>query len=172
MFSIKFKHLRRHYRHLPAGFLLLSLSLPAAALTDMQGKPKKFSDFIGKGQWTVFEVWSSQCPACPDAVFYMNNLKRRYNKAQLIGVSVNGDYGTDGPKLAKQFIKKHKINFPNLYSSTEEVDEFLGDYSEVLFGTPSVLFFNPKGELRNIEVGAIISQDVIDFIEYEERIEQ
>ena len=148
--------------------LLLTMSLPAVALTDMQGKPKKFRDFIGKGQWTVFEVWSSQCPACPDAVFYMNNLKQRYSKAKLIGISVDGDYGENGPETAKAFIKKHDISFPNLYSSTDEVDEFLGNYSEVLFGTPSVLFFNPQGELRNIEVGAIISQDVVDFIEHDE----
>ena len=107
MFSInKLKRLSPYYYHFFVGCLLLCLSLPAAALTDMQGKPKKFSDFIGKGKWTVFEVWSSQCPACPDAVFYMNNLKRRYNKAQLIGISVNGDYGAEGPKLAAQFIKQ------------------------------------------------------------------
>lgn len=147
---------------------LFCISMPAAALSDMQGKPKKFSDFIGKGKWTVFEVWSSQCPACPDAVFYMNNLKNRYKKANLIGISVNGDYGQEGPKMAEQFIKQHKITFPTLYSSTEEVDAFLNEHYEALFGTPSVLFFNPKGELKNIEVGAIISQDVIDFIEQEE----
>ncbi len=151
---------------LMAGLSLFSA--PALALSDMQGKPQKFSDFIGKGQWTVFEVWSSQCPACPDAVFYMNNLKKRYAKAQLIGISVDGDYGAEGPTLAKRFITQHEISFPTLYSSTAEVDEWLGQYSEVLFGTPSVLFFNPQGELSNIEVGAIISQDVIDFIEQTE----
>ena len=134
----------------------------------MQGNDKNFADFIGKGRWTVFEVWSSECPACPDAVFYMNNLKRRYKNADLIGISVNGDYGKDGRKMAAQFIKKHEIAFPTLYSSTEEVDALLNNYYETLFGTPSVLMFNPEGELRGIEVGAIISQDVIDFIEGEE----
>lgn len=148
--------------------LLLTVSLSATAATDLQGKAVKFSDYIGKGKWTVFEVWSSDCPACPDAVFYMNNLKRRYDKAELIGISVNGDYGNEGPQMAKDFIKQHKISFPTIYSSSKEVDAFLGQYSEALFGTPSVLFFNPEGELRNIEVGAIISQDVIDFIEYDE----
>ena len=98
----------------------------------------------------------------------MNNLKKRYKKADLVGISVNGDYGQEGPKMAAQFIKLHKIAFPTLYSSTEEVDAFLNEHSEALFGTPSVLFFNPKGELKNIEIGAIISQDVIDFIEQEE----
>ena len=113
----------------------------------------------------MFEVWSSECPACPDAVFYMNNLKARYKKAGLIGISVNGDYGANGRKMAQDFIKEHKITFPTLYSSSMEVDSFLQQYNETLFGTPTVLIFNPQGELRNIEVGAIISQDVIDFIE-------
>ena len=148
--------------------LMLILSLPAYALSDMQGNDKKFTDMIGKGKWTVFEVWSSECPACPDAVFYMNNLKKRYAKAELIGISVDGDYGTSGRQQAQDFIKQHKIIFPNLFSSSVEVDNFLHLHNETLFGTPSVLIFNPKGQLRGIEVGAIISQDVIDFIEREE----
>lgn len=144
----------------------------ASALTDMQGNKKHFNELLGNGKWTVLEIWSSECPACPDAVFYMNNLKARYDKAELIGISVDGDYGADGPDMAKRFIKQHKITFPSLFSSTEEIDGFLAPLGEELFGTPSVLIFDPRGKLRGIEVGAIISQDVIDFIEREEQTEK
>ncbi|MEZ5534079.1 MAG: TlpA disulfide reductase family protein [Thiolinea sp.] len=139
------------------------------ALTDMQGNEKRFTDMLSKDKWTVFEVWASDCPACPDAVFYMKNLKKRYShKVELIGVSIDGDHGDKGKAMAQAFMNKHQLTFPTLLGRTVEVDNFLYNYGEDLFGTPSVLIFNPAGELRGIEVGAIISQDVIDFIEKEE----
>lgn len=141
----------------------------AFALSDMQGNQKRFADMLSKDKWTVFEVWASDCPACPDAVFYMKNLKKRYShKVKLIGVSVDGDHGAAGKSMAAAFMKKHQLTFPTLLSRTVEVDNFLYGFEEDLYGTPSVLIFNPKGELRGIEVGAIISQDVINFIEQEE----
>ncbi|MEZ5448138.1 MAG: redoxin domain-containing protein [Thiolinea sp.] len=76
------------------GLTFLLISSEALALKDLQGNEKRFEQLLGQGRWTVFEVWSSQCPACPDAVFYMNELKERgYAKAELIGISVDGDYG-------------------------------------------------------------------------------
>lgn len=141
----------------------------AWALSDMQGNNQRFVDLLSKDKWTVFEIWASDCPACPDAVFYMKNLKKRYShKVKLIGVSVDGDHGAAGKAMAAAFIKKHQLTFPTLLSRTVEVDNFLYRFEEDLYGTPSVLIFNPKGELRGIEVGAIISQDVIDFIEQDE----
>lgn len=148
---------------------LLVTSCNVLALSDMQGNEKRFTDMLSKDKWTVFEVWASDCPACPDAVFYMKNLKKRYgHKVELIGISVDGDHGDKGKAMAQAFMKKHQLTFPTLLSRTVEVDNFLYGYEEDLYGTPSVLIFNPAGELRGIEVGAIISQDVIDFIEQEE----
>lgn len=148
---------------------LLFTSGPAFALSDMEGNSKRFTDMMSKDKWTVFEIWASDCPACPDAVFYMKNLKKRYgHKVELIGVSVDGDHGDKGKAMAAAFMKKHQLTFPTLLGRTVEVDNFLYRFEEDLYGTPSVLLFNPKGELRGIEVGAIISQDVIDFIEQDE----
>lgn len=150
------------------GGLLLTGS-QAHALSDMQGNTKRLADMLSKDKWTVFEIWASDCPACPDAVFYMKNLKKRYShKVELIGVSVDGDHGDKGKAMAAAFMKKHQLTFPTLLGRTVEVDNFLYGFEEDLYGTPSVLLFNPKGELRGIEVGAIISQDVIDFIEQDE----
>nr|CAA6817318.1 MAG: Thiol-disulfide isomerase or thioredoxin [uncultured Thiotrichaceae bacterium] len=151
------------------GLLLFATAGSAMAITDMNGNNKQLQNMIGNGKWTVFEIWASDCPACPDAVFYMKNLKKRYgHKVELIGVSVDGDHGDKGKAMATAFMKKHQITFPTLLGRTVEVDNFLYGFEEDLYGTPSLLLFNPKGELRGIEVGAIISQDVIDFIEQDE----
>ncbi len=148
---------------------LLLVSTTGFALSDMQGNEKRFTDLLSKKKWTVFEVWASDCPACPDAVFYMKNLKQRYShKVKLIGISVDGDHGDKGKTMAEAFITRHQLTFPTLLGRTVEVDNFLYNYNEDLYGTPSLLIFDPEGALRGIEVGAIISQDVIDFIEQEE----
>ena len=140
------------------------------AFTDFQGKSIELLDYVGKGKWTIFEVWASDCPYCPDGVFYMKDFKARYPQADLYGISLDGDSGqVAGRKDAQGFIKKHQINFPTLMSSTLELDHFLTKQGEqALVGTPALLIYNPKGELKGVESGAIIAQDVIDFIASEQ----
>ncbi|WP_298609435.1 TlpA disulfide reductase family protein [uncultured Thiothrix sp.] len=149
---------------------LLSLSANLQAFTDLQGQSVQLAEQVGKGKWTVFEVWASDCPYCPDGVFYMKDFKARYPQADLYGISLDGDSGQiAGRQLAQGFIKKHKINFPTLMSSTLELDNFLIEQGEqALMGTPALIIYNPKGELKGVESGAIIAQDVIDFIQGEQ----
>lgn len=149
---------------------LMSLAPLAQAMTDLQGKPVNLLDQVGKGKWTIFEVWASDCPHCPDGVFYMKDFKKRYPKADLYGISLDGDSGqVNGRKLAQGFIKKHQVNFPTFLSSTLELDNFLIEHGEqALVGTPALLIYNPKGELKGVESGAIVAQDVIDFIKSEQ----
>ncbi|TXH70635.1 MAG: TlpA family protein disulfide reductase [Thiothrix sp.] len=149
---------------------LLSLSANLQAFTDLQGKTVELKDYVGQGKWTVFEVWSSDCPYCPDGVFYMKDFKARYPQANLIGISLDGDAGQiAGRQLAQGFIKKHQINFPTLLTSTLELDHFLTKQGEqALIGTPALMIYNPQGELKGVESGAIIAQDVIDFIQSEQ----
>ncbi|MEZ5448137.1 MAG: hypothetical protein R3E89_03665 [Thiolinea sp.] len=48
------------------------------------------------------------------------------------------------------------------------MDNFLFHYGAEFYGTPTVLIFDPQGKLSGIEVGALIAQDIIDFIEARE----
>jgi thiol-disulfide isomerase/thioredoxin len=158
-------------RPYPLIALLLAFSLSSAhALTDLAGKPAAIADVVGKGKWTVFEVWASDCPYCPDAILYMKDFKARYPQADLYGISLDGDLGKEASyPAAKRFIQQQGIHFPTLVGSTLEIDNYLHRQGrDKLFGTPSLLIFNPKGELRGIESGAAIADDVIDFIKMEE----
>ncbi len=123
-------------------------------------------DMVGKGKWTIFEVWASDCPACPDGVFYMKEFQERYPQADLYGISVDGDKGKiEGRQLAQRFVKQQGISFPTILSSSLELDNFLYlTAEETLFGTPSVIIYNPQGVLKGIQAGGVIAQDIIDFI--------
>jgi len=148
----------------------LFISPVTQAMSDLQGKSIELLDYVGKGKWTIFEVWASDCPYCPDGVFYMKDFKTRYSQADLYGISLDGDSGkAAGIQNAQGFIKKHQVNFPTVLSSTVELDNFLIEQGEqALVGTPALLIYNPKGELKGVESGAIIAQDVIDFISREQ----
>ncbi|HPE61162.1 MAG TPA: TlpA disulfide reductase family protein [Thiolinea sp.] len=144
---------------------------PAAlALSDLQqGTPFTMDSRLGQGRWTVVEVWSATCPACPDAVFYMNNFKRRYPQADVFGISVDEDEGREaGRAMAQQFARRHQLGFTSYLGSSMELDSLLQRQAgETLYGTPTVLIYDPVGKLKGMEAGAIISQDIIDFIERE-----
>ena len=140
------------------------------AMTDLQGKPVELKDFVGKGRWTVFEIWASDCHICPDGILYMKELESLYPQAELLGISIDGDLGnTKGLQAAKRFIHEQNISFPTLFSNSLEMDNLLHvEASESLYGTPQVLIFNPQGKLLGVEAGAIIAQDVVDFIKREQ----
>ena len=36
----------------------------ANALSDMENKPVTFDSLVGKGKWTVMELWASDCRMC------------------------------------------------------------------------------------------------------------
>ncbi|MCB1622043.1 MAG: TlpA family protein disulfide reductase [Thiothrix sp.] len=155
---------------LSAALLLgAALTPPAHALSELQhGTPFTMESRLGQGRWTVVEVWSATCPACPDAVFYMNNFKRRYPQADTFGISVDEDEGEAGRAMAQQFAARHQLGFPSYLGSSPELDGLLyRQAGATLYGTPTVLIYDPSGKLKGMEVGAIISQDIIDFIERE-----
>ena len=152
--------------------LILALTaFPVSALTDMNGNATTFKAMLTRddGKWSIIEIWSSDCSVCPDAVLFLSELVERYShKTQLTGVSVDGDHGANGLNHAKNFIKKNKVSFPSLYSSSVEVQNFLYELGPDYYGTPTLMIFNPEGELRGVEVGSPIAQDIIDFIEADE----
>jgi len=67
----------------------LLLSLPAFAVTNLSdGSSVNFADYIGKGKWTVIEIWKHDCPACRATIHHISNfdaISQNYN-AQVIGV--------------------------------------------------------------------------------------
>lgn len=145
---------------------LLLITSPLHAMTSMDGRAVQITSLVGQGKWSVFKVWAADCHICQKTIHYLGDFKRAYPEADVYGISVDGQAGK---KAAKRFIANHKLQFMNLLSDGTEMDDFLyANAGETLLGTPTMIVFNPKGEIAAVQPGPVTADDLIDFIKREE----
>ena len=149
--------------------LILSLAwlLPLAqaqALQDFNGKPREISDYSGKGKWLIVMIWASDCHVCNKEVHNYVDFQFVHadEDAQVLGISIDGK----GRKQeAEKFIQRHKVNFPNLIGEPAEVARLFTQLTGAYFaGTPAFLFYDPRGELRAQQLGAVPIEMIEKFI--------
>jgi len=142
-------------------FLFPFVAFSKEELSDFNGTPKTLESLTGQGKWSVVMFWAHDCHVCnEEAHEYVNFHKRHKNvDAEVIGVSLDGKAKR---KQAEKFISRHKLNFTNLIGEPNDVAGVFEDLTGVDWvGTPTFLIYNPKGELRAQQVGAV----PVDLIE-------
>ncbi|MFV2056226.1 MAG: peroxiredoxin family protein [Thiohalomonadales bacterium] len=147
--------------------LLVSFPVLSGTLSDFSGKQKSISDYSGNGKWLVVMLWASDCHVCnQEAGAYVKFHQQHADKdAQILGVSLDGKAKFSD---AEKFIKRHKLNFPNLIGEPETVASIYTELTgEQWIGTPTFLVYNPKGELLGAQVGAVPTEVIEGFIERE-----
>jgi peroxiredoxin len=145
-------------------WLLLVPMAHAGGLQDLNGNPKAISDYSGKGKWLVVMIWASDCHVCnQEAHAYVDfHFAHSDEDAQVLGITVDGQARK---AEAQKFIERHKINFPNLIGEPAAVANLFSQLTGTYFvGTPTFLFYDPKGELRAQQVGAVPTELIEDFI--------
>jgi len=150
------------------GFLLgsLVLALPAAAITDMNGQPVNLDNLTGQGKWTVFKIWASDCHVCNHTAHHMNDFDMSADNADIYGISLDGQGGKHN---AQRFINKHSVAVPTLLADVMEVDDLIYEEAKQSFiGTPTYMVYDPQGELKAVQAGAITSDQLIGFINKQE----
>jgi len=138
----------------------------AGPLTDFNGKAASLSDYSGKGKWLVVMFWASDCHICnKEAHQYVDLQKRNEDDGdiQMLGISVDG---LANKAAAQAFVDEHKLNFPNLIGSLEDVAGMYYDLTgNQWIGTPTFFIYTPEGKLRIADAGAIPVRLIEDFIE-------
>lgn len=138
--------------------LFLSLSFLAfsnatMAFTDTDGKTTTIENYLGKGKFTVVEVWATDCPACRKHMPSMVKFDGKLKNTQILGVSLDGQAGAD---KVDDFIMEYGMKFPNLISNAIEMNIWMQQNTpEGLIGTPAFMIFNPKGQLLAMQAGMI-----------------
>jgi peroxiredoxin len=136
-------------------------------LRDFDGKPGTIENYAGKGKWLVVMLWASDCHVCNQEVHQYTAFHQKHEgkDAVILGVSLDG---AEKKSDAKDFISRHKVNFPNLIGEPEVV---AGLYQNLTgsewIGTPTFMVYTPKGELIGAQVGAIPPATIESFIERE-----
>lgn len=142
----------------------LASGVQAAELQDFNGNPKVISDYSGKGKWLVVMIWASDCHVCnKEAHAYVDfHFVHADDDAQILGISIDGQARK---AEAEKFIQRHKLNFPNLLGEPAVVARLFSQLTGTYFaGTPAFLFYDPQGELRAQQLGAVPIELIEDFI--------
>lgn len=134
----------------------------AAALTDMEDKPASIEALVGKGKWTVMEVWASDCRACRGSIHETVNFEAANPDVDVVGISLDG---ADGKANAEKFIEEFGLDFTNLLSDPSEFDKYLYNTAKESFiGTPTFMVYNPEGKLLAVQPGALTEEVLSAFI--------
>ena len=145
--------------------LLLSASLVnASPLTDMSGNAASINDYAGKGKWLVVMFWASDCHICNKEAHQYVDMQARHKDGNISVLGVSTD-GMANKAAAMSFIKEHKLNFPNLIGSLEDIAGMYYDLTgNQWVGTPTFFIYNAEGKLGIADAGAIPAKIIEDFI--------
>lgn len=137
-------------------------STPDLVLKDFNGKDRNINEFIGKGKWVVVMIWAHDCHVCNQEVHHMTFFHDDHKKKDAIVLGVTID-GMEKINLARDFLKRHSINFPSLIAEPEH--EVLMKFGGgPFFGTPTFYIYDPKGELVARNIGPVTGEDIERFI--------
>jgi thiol-disulfide isomerase/thioredoxin len=141
--------------------LVASAASPDVTLNDIHGKPHHFSEYIGRGQWTVLAVWGPRCPPCIEEMPELQKFHDAHKdkRARVLGVAV--DFPSFGPARRDEvarFAEDYLIGFPLLLGSEEAFTRFGG---ADLLGVPTTVIYDPKGAIVARHTGSI-SLDMLE----------
>ena len=138
---------------------------PDVSLNDIHGKAHHFSEYIGRGQWTVLSVWGPRCPPCIEEMPELQKFHdaHKNGKATVIGVAV--DFPSFGPARRDEvahFAENYLISFPLLLGDEAVFTRFGG---ADLLGVPTTLIYDPRGAIVARHTG-LVSRDMLErFVE-------
>lgn len=144
---------------------------PDVALLDIHGKSHHFSNYIGRGQWTVLTVWGPRCPPCIEEMPELQKFHDAHKdgRARVLGVAV--DFPSFGPARRDEvarFSENYLISFPLLLGSEEAFTRFGG---ADLLGVPTTLIYDPNGAIVARHIGSV-SRDMLErFINKWDKVE-
>ena len=133
------------------------------AFTDFDGKKYSLNDVRGKGKWLIVMVWRHDCHVCNQEVGqYMKfHSKNKDSLATVLGITLDG---VAGKKKASAFIKRHKVNFPNLLVDNSTFSDLYRAFSGKQFrGTPTIIIFSRDGTHKGQQPGAVPTSIIEKF---------
>ena len=137
---------------------------PDVILNDVQGKPHHFSEYIGRGHWTVLVVWGPRCPPCVEEMPDLQTFHDAHKKDKAIVLGVAVDFPTFGQARRDEvvkFMQDYLISFPVLLGNAESFTRFGG---ADLQGVPTTVIYDPKGAMVARHIGAVNRELVENFI--------
>jgi cytochrome c biogenesis protein CcmG, thiol:disulfide interchange protein DsbE len=125
--------------------LAVGKEAPDFALTDLDDKPIRLSDFRGKVVFLNF--WATWCKPCKEEMPSMEILNKNFEKDGLVILAVSIDRVTT-TKDIPPFVKGMNLTFPVLIDSWGKTDK---PYKRM--GVPETFIIDRQGVIREIVIG-------------------
>ncbi len=107
-----------------------------------------------RGHPVVVNQWASWCPNCRfEFPFFANAAKRHRAEVAFVGLDSQDDQGS-----AEAFLEKFPVGFPSVFDPDAQVAAAYGGGQ----AWPTTMFFDRKGELVNVKVGAYASAELLE----------
>lgn len=124
-----------------------------ASFPDLQGKPRRLSEWRGKV--LVCNFWATWCAPCREEMPLLMAARAKYasNGVEMVGIAV------DNPAKVGQFASALGITYPILLSEADGLEHMrrLGNSSG---GLPYTVFFDRQGRAAHRKVGALRPGDL------------
>jgi peroxiredoxin len=146
------------YRTLILVGLLLCSSAAMAhdfIFTDTQGKLQRLVDYRGK--WVVVNFWGTSCEPCQAETQDLIDLHNAHKNTDLVVIGVALD---SSRASVAQFVAKHAIPYPIIFSSYTMVETEIGTVNSL----PTSYLFDPTGNIAIFQESALTRADVEGYL--------
>jgi len=137
-------------------------------LQGLDGRQHALGEFLGKGKWTLVNIWGPDCPPCKDEIpeLVLFHEEHKDTNARVLGIAIDfPSFGYANKQAVEKFVEDYLVEFPVLLSDSG-ISRKLG--AGVLEGLPTTFMFTPDGRLVAKQVGAVTREIIEKFInEYE-----
>lgn len=122
-----------------------------------EGKETRLSDFVGKGNYVLVDMWASWCAPCREEI---PNLAEIYNTYKDKGLVILGIATWDKKDRIIKAIEDLNMTWPQLLDTRQKVMELYG-----VNGIPHIILFAPDGTIvaRNLR-GDEMKQKVAEIM--------
>lgn len=106
---------------------------------DINGQPIALSNFVGKGNYVLMDMWASWCGPCKGEI---PNIKLLNDKYKDKGLTVVGIFVWDKEANLKKAVEEEKVDWAQIFDSQENATKLYG-----VEGIPTIILFAPDGKI-------------------------
>jgi len=141
----------------PAGGAIIGRRLPALVLSDLQGHPRRLTDY--RGRHLLLNFWASWCGPCREEMPALDLAQQKFGDhgAIVLGIAM------DEPERVRAFLSTHPVHYPILLGQLEAPSTSLqlGDRREIL---PFSVLVGKNGRILATHAGALSPAQLDDWL--------